>query len=220
MGDTAGRFDRLKARQRAERDQYPEALGLRVHRALSWLKRAEDEADADSRFIFLWIAFNAAYATEFDRDYSLNAQDTFSEFLRKLSHLDTHNRLNELVWQAYPGAIRVLLDNRYVFSPFWDYQRGNRSEQQWQASFERAKKAAHTALSKQDTPTVLAIVLDRVYTLRNQLIHGGATWNGRVNRDQMRDCVAIMGELAPLVIEIMMDHPDALWGDAAYPVVD
>ena len=43
----------------------PEPYRVRLHRALSWLARAEkDEEDADARFIFLWIAFNAAYADE------------------------------------------------------------------------------------------------------------------------------------------------------------
>jgi hypothetical protein len=56
-------YNTLKNRQRQERDNYPDNLGLRVHRALSWLNRAEQEGDPDSRFIFLWIAFNAAYAT-------------------------------------------------------------------------------------------------------------------------------------------------------------
>jgi hypothetical protein len=52
--------DTLKARQRAERHPHPTDLGLRVHRALSWLKRADHEADdQDARLLFLWIAFNA-----------------------------------------------------------------------------------------------------------------------------------------------------------------
>ena len=38
--------------------------------------------------------------------------------------------------------------------------------------------------------TVLSIVLSRIYTLRNQLVHGGATWDSSVNREQLRDCVA------------------------------
>jgi hypothetical protein len=62
-----------KARQRELRHTFPESLGLRVHRALSWLNRAEQEPDDhDARFIFLWIAFNAAYAQEFPnrRDFS------------------------------------------------------------------------------------------------------------------------------------------------------
>jgi hypothetical protein len=57
-------FQALKARQREIRDGFPESLGFRTHRALSWLNRAEQAEDADGKFIFLWIAFNAAYANE------------------------------------------------------------------------------------------------------------------------------------------------------------
>ncbi|PNE04183.1 hypothetical protein A15D_00363 [Alcanivorax sp. MD8A] len=212
-------YNTLKNRQRQERDNYPDNLGLRVHRALSWLNRAEQEADPDSRFIFLWIAFNAAYATEIDDREGLSEQGAFNAFLGKLNDLDTSKRLSQLVWTAYSGAIRVLLDNPYVFPSFWDYQKGNKTEAQWQQSFDAAKKAANHALARQDTTRVLAIVLTRIYTLRNQLVHGGATWNSSVNRDQIRDCVNLMGELVPAVIEIMMDSPTTLWGEASYPVV-
>jgi hypothetical protein len=40
-----------------------------------------------------------------------------------------------------------------------------------------------------------------------------------VNRDQLRDCAAFMAKLVPLVIEVMMDHPETLWGPGTYPVV-
>lgn len=212
-------YSTLKARQRQERDSYPDNLGLRVHRALSWLHRAEQEDDPDSRFIFLWIAFNAAYATDIDDREGLSEQRTFNAFLEKLQSLDSNHRLNKLVWNAYPNAIRVLLDNPYVFSCFWEHQKGQKIEEQWKQSFESAKKAANYALAKQDTPRLLAIVLSRIYTLRNQLVHGGATWNSSVNRDQIRDCVNLMGELVPAVIEIMMDSPNTLWGEASYPVI-
>jgi hypothetical protein len=74
-------------------------------------------------------------------------------------------------------------------------------------------------LGRRDTVAVLSVVLSRIYTLRNQVIHGGATWRGGVNRDQIRDCAAFMSKLVPAVIEIMMDHPQTLWGQACYPVV-
>ena len=54
----------LKARQRAERDGHSDGLALRVHRALSWLDRAEQCEDVDGRMLFLWVALNAAYANE------------------------------------------------------------------------------------------------------------------------------------------------------------
>lgn len=55
----------LKTKQRAIREDFPETMGLRVHRAISWIGRAEAcGTDDDAKFIFLWIAFNAAYADE------------------------------------------------------------------------------------------------------------------------------------------------------------
>ncbi|OBY90989.1 hypothetical protein A6723_020470 [Pseudomonas sp. AU11447] len=59
-------YQTLKERHRRERDGEHLNLRLRVHRALSWLDRAEQADDLDGRFIFLWIAFNAAYACEID----------------------------------------------------------------------------------------------------------------------------------------------------------
>ena len=35
------------------------------------------------------------------------------------------------------------------------------------------------------TQKVMGIMFDRLYTLRNQLLHGGATWNSNVNRSQI-----------------------------------
>ena len=213
-------FNLLKARQRQERDSYPENLGLRVHRALSWLQRAADEEDADSQFIFLWIAFNAAYATDIDDRQGLAEQATFNAFIGKLHDLDQEKGLSQLVWNAYPNAIRILLDNRYVFTPFWEYQKGSKSKEEWESDFSQAKKTANMALANHNTPVVLSIVLSRIYVLRNQIVHGGATWNGSMNRDQVRDCVAILSELVPLVIELMMDNPNTLWGDANFPPVE
>ena len=190
---------------------------------MSWLHRAEQLAhgeDTDGQFIFLWIAFNAAYATDIDEKYREPEQLTFRGFLDKLTQLDAgKKRFDALVWTEFPKSIRVLLDNQYVFSDFWKAQNGSLPEETWKANFGAANRAAHLALGKQDTVTVLSIVLSRIYTLRNQLIHGGATWGSSVNREQLRDCTHFMAKLVPLTIEIMMDHPGTLWGDACYPVV-
>ena len=37
-------------------------MGLRAHRSISWIGRAEAAEDDDALLIFLWIAFNAAHA--------------------------------------------------------------------------------------------------------------------------------------------------------------
>ena len=61
----------------------------------------------------------------------------------------------------------------------------------------------------------VAAVLEALF---NQLIHGGATWGGGLNRGQVRDGVAIMAALAPRFVDLMMDNPNEDWGEPPYPV--
>lgn len=212
-------YQTLKQHHRQVRNGYPTNLNLRVHRALSWLNRAETSDDDDGKFIFLWIAFNAAYATEIDESLRLSEQESFKAFLEKICALDTGKRIDALVWKEFSGSIRVLLDTPFVFQSFWDFHSGKITEADWSDRFEKGKRAAQLALAGGNTPVVLGIVFSRLYTLRNQLIHGGATWNGAVNRKQLRDCVSLLGKLVPLIIELMLDNPNTLWGDACYPVI-
>ena len=92
-------YPELKSRQREIRRDFPESLSLRVHRALSWLDRAEQESqDHDARFIFLWVAFNAAYANEISDQQKFTERRLFLGFLNKLIQSDTDQLLYELVW--------------------------------------------------------------------------------------------------------------------------
>jgi len=212
-------YDTLKQRHRDVRDGYPPDLNLRIHRALSWWQRALLADDDDGRYIFLWIAFNAAYATQIDEHSRPSESAAFKAFLEKLCGLDTDKRIDDLVWQEFSGRIRNLLDNPYVFQSFWDFHSGRISEADWKDRFERGKLRAHQALGSGNTPMLLGVVFNRLYTLRNQLMHGGATWGGSVNRKQLRDCTDLLGKLVPILIELMLDHPRTLWGEACYPVI-
>ena len=211
----------LKNRQREVRDAFSPALALRTHRALSWLERAErEEGDHDARFIFLWIAFNAAYANEIGDRKTFSERKVLLNFLKRLEALDRERLLYQAVWDQFTGPIRLLIDNRFVFQPFWDHFRGQAGAEDWEQRFSHSRRQAHRALGRQDTLKILAVVFDRLYVLRNQLIHGGATWGGAVNRQQIRDGAAILGALVPIVIHLMLEAPYQLWGEPSYPVVE
>ena len=208
----------LKDRHRQIRDQEPDALRLRIHRALSWLIRSEQEhTDPDLRFVLQWIAMNAAYAREFGREETERTRA--KAFLDTLVALDTQQRLHQTLFQQFTGPIRTLIDNKFTFEPFWTAMRTHDASNRWEEGFANSKKAAFAAVMQGDTTKVLGIVFDRLYVLRNQLVHGGATWNSQVNRAQLTDAVAILGTLVPLIISVMMDHPAQDNGDALYPVV-
>jgi hypothetical protein len=214
-------YKSLKARHREERGGYHINLSLRVHRSLSWLDHAErSSADKDAQFISLWIAFNAAYAREFDLNSDLTEHKVFSEFIERLCGLDKAGMLDAIVWTEFAGSIRVLLDNKFVYRPFWGFCEGKVSESDWQDKFAKDKKIVSKALRYKNTALILNIIFSRLYTLRNQILHGGSTWNSRVNRSQLRDGVAILAKVIPSIISIMMDNPGELWGDPCYPVVE
>lgn len=208
----------LKARHRQIRDGHPEALRLRIHRAISWLGRAEQEAeDADARFIFQWIALNAAYAREFSREETERVR--MSGFIQALVALDTGKRLHQALFQQFSGPIRLLIDNHFTFEPFWTALRTHDASGQWETRFAGSRKTALAAVMNGETAIMLGIVFDRLYVLRNQLVHGGATWNSQLNRAQVGDGSAILATLVPLILAIMMEHPQQDYGDVLYPVV-
>lgn len=212
----------LKAKQRAIRDGFPETMGLRAHRAISWIGRAEAPGeDDDARFIFLWIAFNAAYADarEF-QSVAPSERAAFGGYFERLVALDSEKRIYMAIWQRFSGPIKMLLDNRYVFNPFWQHHNGIDGFENWEEKFRSSSRSFTQAFQAGDTAKVLSFVFDRLYVLRNQLVHGGSTWNSGVNRAQVRDGAAILAFLMPVFVDLMMDNPGEEWGKPFYPVVN
>ncbi|HCG6517295.1 TPA: hypothetical protein NJ338_002607 [Vibrio parahaemolyticus] len=213
-------YETLKQRHRNERDKYPSSLALRTHRALSWLKKSEECSDDDSRFTFLWIAFNSAYAQDFEQKSNYGERGLYQEFLAKLVELDSDKLLSKIVWENYSGAIRVVLSNEFILESYWSYQSGRITEEQWKEVRSKAKAAANFALGNSDTASVLSIVFSRLYTLRNQIIHGGATYGSSANRQQLKDCTSLLEQIIPAIITIMMDSSQELWGEPVYPFIE
>lgn len=208
-------------RERASTHGLP--LPLRVHRAIRWIERGEMAEDLDIRFICYWIAFNAAYGVDADdTSYKTAELTAISEFLRHIVTNDADGDMKEVFLDfRLKNAVQILVGNRYVYEPFWKYRHGVKGFSGWEARFKAHKDAFDESLRRQDTLRVLRAVFYSIYTLRNQLMHGGATWNSSVNREQVRDGADIMGAIVPRCVNIMMDsQDDAFWGRAYYPPVD
>lgn len=209
----------LKNKQRRVRDNFHENVSTRIHRALSWLQRAElCEDDLDAKFLFLWISFNAAYGQEHENFYK-SETELFSRFIHRLVALDNDKELYDVLWQQFTPHIKLLLNNEFVFQPFWDYQKELITEAQWQKQFQNERGFINAALASQSSEKVLCVILRRLYTLRNQLVHGGSTWNSVVNRPQLKDAVAIMENIVPIVINLMLDNAIKFMGKPSYPLI-
>ncbi len=94
----------------------------RLRRAKSWHERSQSAVTDDETFIFLWIAFNAAYGGRLmidDWDQSAPETERFAEFLVEVVKHDTGGAIEQLLLDTYLEHTRVLLRNQYAFEPFW-----------------------------------------------------------------------------------------------------
>ena len=197
-------------------------LGLRLHRARSWIERAQKEADdADAAFIFSWIAFNAAYVERRSAFAEPGSERVkFRGYFERILDLDAKRAIYDAIWQEFSGPVRIILDNRYVYEPFWNHYNGIDGFTDWERRFERDREQVYRALGERETDFILDHLFKRLYVLRNQLMHGGATWGGSVNRQQVRDGARIMAFLVPLFLDIMEANPQIDWGSPPYPVIE
>lgn len=195
----------------------PETLTIRLHRAISWLKSAEkQESNLAIKFLSLWIAFNACYAVDINGFNSKPEKTKLRDFTSSLVQFD-RVRLYNLFWEKYSGPVRVLIENKFIFEKFWEYNRGEAED--YLPAFNKSIATALNCLSKENIEGLLEIILERLYTLRNSIVHGGSTFNSKLNRSQLKDACNIMQLLVPIIIDIILENSLHDWGEIAYPVV-
>ena len=219
----------------------------RLRRADSWFERSETAKDETERFIFLWIAFNAAYGYEVvpsDSDQWPVERKKFDRFLGEILKRDKDKVLEKKLWRTqvvmkcddngvlektfrrtYLDPIYDLLNNRYIFKPFWEAVRGSDTERGWEEDFSRSKCCVNLYMKKGNACPVLMELFMRLYTLRNQLIHGGATFEKGWGQDQVRDGSLIMASLVPSILKIMRadieKNPESdAWEPVMFPRVN
>ena len=196
----------------------------RMQRAFRWLERSETADATEAKFIFLWIAFSAAYGAEVND--TLENQPTenlkIRNFLREILKRDAHNRIEHILLERHSGAVRVLLEDQFVFRLFWRWVRDPSGTFNWRKGFESNGDRIKNALENGNVQAVCSEVFRRLYELRNQVFHGGVTYAEGWVQTLLRDGTRIIADVVPAALEIMKDDIDAnpaseVWGQVAYP---
>jgi hypothetical protein len=209
----------LKEIHRSSRSVLEDDLSIRIHRSLSWLQRAEcEKEDPDAAFIFYWISFNANYSITETGFEKTSEGRKFKDFFSSIISVDKEKLIYSAVWNTFTTEIRSILNNEYIYANFWQIE-GKGSNADWKKGFNDSKTMVAKALSSQNTEVILQILFSRLYTLRNQLVHGNATWNGKLNRKQVTDGYRLISSLQPIFIYLMLKNPANEWGSLAYPII-
>ena len=196
----------------------------RIRRARSWLAQSKEVKSDEEKFICLWIAFNAAYGGEptgMDGD-GPNEIERINTFLQKVIYHDERNEKkirNLLLSGPYYNQIQELLDNRYAFKTFWQYVRGEPQGENWNAHFIRKNDSFWNNFEEDKVFDVFREVFWRLYQLRNQVFHGGVTFQEGWGRTQLEQGRLIMKDIVPAVLDVMDENPESDWGKVAYPRV-
>ena len=201
---------------------------MRIRRANSWLDIAQqmekDEKETDKdlapQCIFLWIAFNALYGRdphrflsgqprrgnewiEGDRQSEKKEFENYFQYL--LNSGNAEYRIYKIITGNLSKNIISLSKNKFVKENFWNSHHDIFKKIRWRMD------PCLPKISQENTKKTLVLVFRRLYVLRNQLMHGASTWDGRLNMEQLVDGAEIMHCLVPVFIEIMLETPEDEW---------
>jgi hypothetical protein len=203
-----------KERLTAEQPENP--TPIRFHRACSWIAPVEQNAaneDHDLGLISLWIAFNSLYG-QWDQQKREPKPDRESsrKFIDHILELD-HDEVVANALKEHKRLVMSLLEDEYLSGYFWQEPSAKRAGQSKKAMYD-----ARTWYMERRWALILDRLLERVYLMRCQLVHGAATDGGKLNRTSLRRCVMKMQRLLPAFLLVWADHgADEDWGPMCYP---
>ncbi|MCC6421867.1 MAG: hypothetical protein IT447_00130 [Phycisphaerales bacterium] len=194
-----GRWKPKKEALLAIQDSHPTCI--RLHRAFSWIARCENETDLDTSLICLWIAFNSLYA-QWDEDRREPQRDIQSlrTFIDRIIGLDESNHLSSMLQEQHDKVMNIF-DDEYLSAYFWVEPSRVRASKSKKSKFD-----ARTWYIDGKWRLLTERLVERIYLLRCQIIHGAATHGGKLNRDSLKKCAQMLRDLLNCFLLVITDH--------------
>ena len=169
--------------------------------------------DHDLALISLWIAFNSLYGQwDCQKREPKPDRESWRAFVDRILKLDGSGHVASAL-QEHKRLVISLLDDEYLSGFFWQEPSDIRAKQSRKAAYN-----AQTWYIENRWTMVLDEILNRVYVMRCQLVHGAATYGSNLNRTSLKRCVMMMQRLLPALLLVWIDHgADEDWGPMCYP---
>ncbi len=188
---------------------------IRLHRAISWLERAEAVAASsqEAEFLFLWIAVSSLYGS-WSRETSFPMPDsaTRPSFIKEVFTWDPEP-FRDFV-ERNRKHIHLLIACKHLTMRFW-------AAPEDPASGDVAAKDADKLdweIGCGHVGWVLERLTDRIYVLRSQIVHGASTAGSYVNREIFTTSHYLLRQLVPLCVQAaLLKGRDRKWPELCYP---
>ncbi len=205
-----------KDRLTAERPDHP--TPIRFHRAFSWLARVErlDETDVDLALISQWVALNALYGQWNSlAGMAVGDRESWRVFLDRVVDLDADEHITRVL-VGHQRLVRSILEDAYLSDLFWQEPAPGPV-----ATTRRMRSQAQLWYVEKRYKVILDQVVERIYLMRCQLIHGAATYGGKLNRRSLRHCALMLKHLIPSLLLVLIERGvDEDWGIMCYPPIE
>ena len=192
---------------------------LRVRRAISWIAYAEEQITRGlnhTAFCFYWIAFNSCYGYDVK-----NERDQFIEYLKEIIRHDKQKQVCKCILYEIRGDVEDLVRCRFAFDQFWREGHHRLHDEKWRSSLKSEIDTLRDKLSRgmdMAAIDVLEILFSRIYSVRNQVMHGSTTRERSTGDDQIRYSSIILDRLIPVFVDLMLcNRHEGEWSRPYYP---
>ncbi len=200
-------------------------LDDRLTRAKSWIEAARSlpPDQKHAAFVFLYVAYNALYGQRRYEGSEKDAQRDREEFLRRVWLMHAHDmRHGENILQRAFEACRdqglALIKDIFLRNTYWRHEV---RAKELRKRFSRLAKRAEDEMKAGRHEEFLDLVLQRLAVLRNQIMHGCATYGPNSKGiASLENGLAVLRELVPAFRKLMSrygQHVD--WPAVPYPRV-
>ena len=187
-----------------------DAIRLRMHRAFSWMRKAQEfemPDDADSQFLFSWIALNTMYA-KWDSDLTNREPEwkTREAFLKRMVKSDISGRIQEVIFKNRKYCDR-LLSEEHLINSYW----GNPTEEEARKARTKPRKVGKHYHDAEEVINVVIPLFKCMTMLRSQLVHGMSTYGSSANRAVVEAGAKVVFDFTLTVLRVIAE--DGLWED-------
>jgi len=188
-----------------------------MHRTFSWFEAVDRASpdDHDARLIFLWIALNALYGRWNDAKGEPEPDfHQLQQMVKTVLNLDRDERVSkELI--GHKRLVLSIFEDKFLNEYYWRTLNRNIN---YSVNYSRSK--ALELYAGRSWQRLLEEVLQRVYLVRCQLVHGAATYGGRLNRAAVRRSGTLLEHLLKCFLVVIIDHGlSANWDCLCYPPI-
>lgn len=201
----------------------------RVARMNTWIDHAEDSSRRNEdhiRFLFYWIAYEAAYQIEDSKVKDRQARESLH---RKLAFRDT-GKLQNILRDQQEDVVRIF-ELRQAHRFFWSKD-SRWNARAWESEFQKRVEsmtgrllgavhsgAKETLAKKGAIQKTLDDLFDNLSVVRNQIVHGASAGSDSRGRTQVILGAGLLSAFVPCFRKIIEANLNEDWGDPPFPRV-